>query len=69
MRAVANAFDDRECKLLRLFTCPDRPNDPLPDGVLAGEVCFDRSQFNEAVIWTTGCLVAGWIFFRREFRS
>lgn len=69
IRLVAAAFGEPDCKRLRLFTCPDRPSDPLPEGLTAAEVCFDRSQIDEAVRWTTACLNAGWIFFRRECRS
>jgi hypothetical protein len=66
---VGAAFNEPDCKLLRLITCPDRPSDPLPEGVSAAEVCFDRAQFDAAIEWTTGCLVSGWIIFRRECRS
>lgn len=69
MRLVVAAFCEPDCKELRLFTCPDRRSDPLPEGVSAAEVCFDRSQIDDAVRWTTACLTAGWIFFRRECRS
>jgi hypothetical protein len=69
IRMVDAAFGEPDCKQLRLFTCADRPSDPLPEGIVAPEVCFDRSQFDEAVRWTAGCLTAGWIFFRRECRS
>ena len=66
VRLVTSAFSDPNCNKLRVFTIPDRPNDELPDGVSAAEVCFDRSQFDDAVRWTAGCLNAGWKFFRRR---
>jgi hypothetical protein len=69
IRMVAAAFGEPDCKQLRLVTCPDRPSDPLPEGVSAAEVCFDRAQFDAAIQWTTGCLTSGWIIFRRECRT
>jgi hypothetical protein len=68
-RMVAAAFNEPECQRLRLFTVPDGRDDLLPAGLSAAEVCFDRSQIDDAVRWTTGCLTAGWILFRRECRS
>ena len=61
---VDRAFADPNCELLELFTCPDAPGDPLPEGVSAAEVTFRRDQRAEAIAWTAAVLRARWILFR-----
>jgi hypothetical protein len=61
---VDRAFADPNCELLELFVCPDRPSDPLPEGVSAARVTFTRDQREVAIAWTAAVLRARWIVFR-----
>ena len=57
----AFATDDQ----IHLFVMPDKPGDPLPEGVSAAEVSFGRAERTEAIAWTAAVLRARWIMFRR----
>jgi hypothetical protein len=59
---VNTAFADAACERLALFTCPDKPGDPMP--VASAEVTFTRDQRAEAIAWTAAVLRARWIVFR-----
>ncbi len=59
---VDAAFASAE--VIHLYTCADRPSDPLPEGVSAAAVSFSRAERDQAIRWTAAVLRARWVLFR-----